>query len=128
MRRSMQFFNRIWPNSNNSICLLYLIINIRSSCTLKQSWGKREHLLLAVAFKKWYLEIELWWLDRQGNGLKIQWALPAQVGILLTAFLSEIKRCWLLGGKTMINLDSVLKSRHITWPTNVHIVKAMVFQ
>ena len=37
----------------------------------------------------------------------------------------EIKR--LLGRKTMINLDSVLKSRDITLPTKVHIVKAVVF-
>ena len=40
----------------------------------------------------------------------------------------EIKRRLLLGGKTMINLDSILKSRDITLPTKVHIVKAMVFQ
>ena len=39
----------------------------------------------------------------------------------------EIKRCLLLGRKIMTNLDSLLKSRHITLPTNVHLVKAMVF-
>ena len=39
----------------------------------------------------------------------------------------EIKRCLLLGRKTMTNLDSILKSRAITLPTKVHIVKAMVF-
>ena len=39
----------------------------------------------------------------------------------------EIRRCFLLGRKTMTNLDSVLKSRDITLPTKVHIVKAMVF-
>ena len=39
----------------------------------------------------------------------------------------EIKRHLLLGRKAMINLDSILKSRNITLPTNVHIVKAMVF-
>ena len=39
----------------------------------------------------------------------------------------EIKRQLLLGRKAMTNLDSVLKSRHIILPTNVHIVKAMVF-
>ena len=39
----------------------------------------------------------------------------------------EIKRCLLLGRKTMTNLDSALKSRDITLPTKVHIVKAMVF-
>ena len=39
----------------------------------------------------------------------------------------EIKRYLLLGGKDMINLDSVLKSRDITLLTKVHVVKAMVF-
>ena len=36
-------------------------------------------------------------------------------------------RCFLLGRKVMTNLDSILKSRDITLPTNVHLVKAMVF-
>ena len=39
----------------------------------------------------------------------------------------EIKRCLLFGRKAMTNLDSILKSRDITWPTKVHLVKAMVF-
>ena len=39
----------------------------------------------------------------------------------------ESKRRLLLGGKGMTNLDSILKSRDITLPTKVHIVKAMVF-
>ena len=39
----------------------------------------------------------------------------------------EIKKCLLTGRKTMINLDSILKSRDITLLTKVHIVKAMVF-
>ena len=39
----------------------------------------------------------------------------------------EIKRCLLLGRKVMTNLDSILKGRDITLPTNIHLVKAMVF-
>ena len=39
----------------------------------------------------------------------------------------EIKRCLLLGRKVMTNLDSTLKSRDISWPTKVHLVKAMAF-
>ena len=39
----------------------------------------------------------------------------------------EIKRCLLLGRKTMTNIDSILKSRDITLPTKVHIVKTMIF-
>ena len=38
----------------------------------------------------------------------------------------EIKRSLLLGRKVMTNVDSILKSRDITWPTKVHLVKAMV--
>ena len=39
----------------------------------------------------------------------------------------KIKRRLLFGKKVMTNLDSILKSRHITLPTKVHVVKAMVF-
>ena len=42
-------------------------------------------------------------------------------------FSHEIKRCILLGRKVMTNLDSILKSRDITLPTKVHLVKATVF-
>ena len=52
------------------------------------------------------------------------------LGIKITAdsdYSHEIKRPLLLGRKAMTNLDSILKSRDITSPTNVHLVKAMVF-
>ena len=39
----------------------------------------------------------------------------------------EVKRCFFLGRKVMTNLDSMLKSRDITLPTKIHLVKAMVF-
>ena len=39
----------------------------------------------------------------------------------------EVKRCLLLGRKAMTNIDSILKSRDITLPTKVHLVKAMVY-
>ena len=42
-------------------------------------------------------------------------------------FSHEIKRHLLLGKKAMTNLDSILKSRDITLPTKVHVVKAMIF-
>ena len=42
-------------------------------------------------------------------------------------FRHEIKRFLLLGRKAMTNLDSILKSRYITLPTNVHLSKALVF-
>ena len=52
------------------------------------------------------------------------------VGSRITAdgeYSHVIKRCLLLGRKVMTNLDSILKSRDITLPTEVHLVKAMVF-
>ena len=39
----------------------------------------------------------------------------------------EIKQCLFLGRKAMINLDSILKSKYITLPTKIHLVKPMVF-
>ena len=45
----------------------------------------------------------------------------------LQMVIAEIKRCLLLGRKVMANLDSILKSRDITLPIKVHLVKAMVF-
>ena len=47
------------------------------------------------------------------------------LGSKITAH-SEIKRCLLFGRKAMTNLDSILKSRDITLPTKVHLVKAMI--
>ena len=46
---------------------------------------------------------------------------------LWTVTIQEIKGCLLLGRKVMTNLDSILKSRDITLPTKVRLVKAMVF-
>ena len=40
----------------------------------------------------------------------------------------KIKRCLLLGGKAVTNLNSILKSKDITLPTKVHLIKAMVLQ
>ena len=61
-----------------------------------------------------------------------QWKLSDFIflGSKITAygdFSHEIKRCLLLGRKVMTNMDSILKSRDITLPTKVHLVKAMVF-
>ena len=71
--------------------------------------------------------LTLWQID--GETMKI-----ARYFIFLSSKISadgdcshDIKRSLLLGRKVMINLDSILKSRDITLPTKVHLVKAMVF-
>ena len=59
-----------------------------------------------------------------------QWQTLFFLGAKITAdgdCSHEIKRRLLLGRKVMTNLDSILKSRHITWPTKVRLVKATVF-
>ena len=50
-----------------------------------------------------------------------------EIAVMAANCCHEIKRHSLLGRKAMTNLDSVLKSRGITLPTKVHLVKAMVF-
>ena len=74
------------------------------------------------------------------SGPIISWQINGETVEILTDFIwgdskitadgdynHEIKRCLLPGRKVMTNLDSILKSRDITLPTNVHLVKAMVF-
>ena len=71
--------------------------------------------------------ITLWQID--GRQWK-QWETLVLGDSIITAdgdCSHEIKRCLLLGRKAMPNLDSILKSRDITLPTKVHLVKAMVF-
>ena len=52
------------------------------------------------------------------------WGAPKSLQMVIAAMKL---RCFLLGRKVMTNLDSILKSRDITWLTKVHLVKAMVF-
>ena len=74
------------------------------------------------------------------SGLIISWEIDGETVGTVSGFIfwgskitadgdcsHEIKRCLLLGRKVMTNLDSILKSRDITLPTKVHLVKAMVF-
>ena len=66
--------------------------------------------------------------DRWGNGGNSGWLYLGGSKITADGDCSHgIKRCLLLGRKVIINLDSILKSRDITLPTKVHLVKAMVF-
>ena len=74
------------------------------------------------------------------SGLITLWQIDGETGETVADFIflgskitadgdcsNEIKRCLLLGRKVMTNLDSILKSRDITLPTKVRLVKAMVF-
>ena len=77
----------------------------------------------------------------KASGPITSWQIDGETVEIVTAFIfgrgskitpdgdggHEIKRCFLLARKVMTNLDSILKSRNITLPTKVHLVKAMVF-
>ena len=72
------------------------------------------------------------WSTGEGNGKPHQYSCfenPIKVSKITADgdCSHEIKRCLLLGRKVMTKLDSILKSRDITLPTKVRLVKAMVF-
>ena len=91
-----------------------------------------ENLALNSIFKRqrsWY-PIHHFMANRWGNNgnwENLFWGTPKSLQ-MVTAASDEMKRFSLLGRKAMTNLDSMLKSRDITLPTEVHVVKATVFQ
>ena len=71
--------------------------------------------------------IALWQIDREAMETVTDFILGGSKISADDDCSHENKRCLLLGKKAMINLDSILKSIDITWPTMIHLVKAMVF-
>ena len=65
--------------------------------------------------------------NRWGNNDRLSFSWAQKSLQIHCNFKPAIKRCLLLGRKAMTNLDSMLKSRDITLPTKVHLVKAMIF-
>ena len=86
------------------------------------------------------LELNIQKTKIMASGLITSWQIHGETMETVTDFIflgskitaygdcrHETKRCLLLGRKAMTNLESILKSRDITLPTKVHLVKAMVF-
>ena len=86
------------------------------------------------------LELNIQKIKIMASGPTISWQIDEEIMETVRYFIflgskinadgdcsHEIKRCLLLGRKVMTNLDSILKSRDITLPTKVHLVKAMFF-
>ena len=71
--------------------------------------------------------ITLWQTDRERVEIVTDFILGGSKIVAHGDYSHKIKRCLLLGRKVMTNLDSILKSRDITWATKVHLVKATVF-
>ena len=90
--------------------------------------------------EKFDLKVSIQKTKMMASGPITSWQIGGEIMELVTDFsfwgskitadgdcTHEIKRRLFLGGKVMTNLDSILKSRDITLPTKVHLVKAMVF-
>ena len=122
-----------WKNINN---LRY----IDDTFLMAESEEELKNLLMKVKNKseKAGLKLNIQKIKILASGPITSWQIDGQKMEIVTDFLflgseitvnsdcsHEIKRCLLLGRKVMTNLDSILKSRDITLPTKVHIVKAM---
>ena len=107
--------------------------------------NKQELKSLLMEVKEEYekagLKFKIQKIKIMASGLITSWQIDAETIETVTDFIflgskitadgdcsHEIKRCLLLGRKTMTNLDSILKSRDIALLTKVRLVKAMVFQ
>ena len=102
----------------------------RNSCLLMKVKEESEYVGLKVNIQKTKImasDLTSWEID----GETVETVTDSILGVSkITAdgdYSHEIKRCLLLGRKPMTNLDSILKSRDVTLPTKVHLVKAMVF-
>ena len=109
---------------------------------MAESKEKLKSLLMKVKeqSEKAGLKLNIQKTKIMASGLITSWKLDGETMETVTDFIFlgsrltadgdcsyEIKRCLLLGRKAMTNLDSMLKSKDITLPTKVHLVKVMVF-
>ena len=117
-------------------------ISITSDTTLMAESEELKNLLMKVKeeSEKVGLKLNIQKTKIRASGPITSWQINGEtvetvnafifLGSKITAdgdFSHEIKRHLLLGRKVVTNLDSILKSRDITWPTKVHLVKAMAF-
>ena len=84
---------------------------------------QKTKIMASVAITSWQIDGKQWKQWKQCQALF--WVAPKSLADGDCSH--EIKRRLLLGRKAMTNLDSILKSRDITLPTKVHIVKVMIF-
>ena len=105
-----------------------------------RKWRTKEPVVRVKESEKVGLKLNIQKIKIMAFGPITSWQIEEETVEIVTDFISlgfkvtgngdcsqEIKRCLLLGWKVLTNLDSILKSRDITLPTKVHLVKAMVF-
>ena len=106
---------------------------------LKHSLPKSLLIKVKAESEKLSLELNIHKTKIMASGPITSWQMDGETGETVADFIlggskitsdgdckHEIKRHLLLGRKVMTNLDSILKSRNTTWPTKVHLVKAMI--
>ena len=121
------------------------ISNLRYACDttlMAESEEELKNLLMKVKEEneKAGLKLNIQKVKIMGSGSITSWKIDGETMETVTDFIflgckisvdsdrsHKIKRCLLLGRKSMTNLDSVLKNRDVTLPTKVHVVKAMAF-
>ena len=109
---------------------------------MAESEEERKSLLMKVKeeSEKIGLKLNIQKTKIMASGPSTSWQIDGETAETMTDFIflgskitadgdcsNEIKRCLLLGRKVMTNHDSILKSRDITLPTKVHLVKAIVY-
>ena len=107
---------------------------------MAESEEELKSLLMKVESEKVGLKLNIQKMKIMASGPISSWEIDREIVETVSDFIflgskitadcdcsHEIKRCLLLGRKVMTNLDSILKSKDITLPTKVHLVKAMVF-
>ena len=99
----------------------------------RASWWKWKGRVKNLAYNSSFRKLRSWHLVASLHGKYMgkwwkQWQTILESNkITANGDYSQIKRHWLLGRKVMTKVDSILKSRHISLPTKVHLVKVMVF-
>ena len=107
---------------------------------MTESEEELNNLLMKEESEKAGLKLNTQKTKIMASGPITSWQIDGETAETMTGFIfldsritldsdcsQEIKRCLLLGRKAMTNLDSIFKSRDITLPTKVHLIKAMVF-
>ena len=139
-----QIQQNIWPSKSNAHQKLHkLAYAVTDDTTLMvESEEELKSLLIKVKEEneKVGLKLNIQKMKIMASGPITSWEVDGETVETVADFIflgskitadgdcsHEIKRCLLFGRKAMTNLDSILKSRDITLPTKVHLVKAMVF-
>ena len=107
---------------------------------MAESEEELKSLLMKVESEKVGLKLNIQKMKIMASGPITSWEIDGETVETVSDFIfwgskitsvgdcsHEIKRCFLPGRKVMTNLDSILKSKDITLPTKVHLVKAMIF-